>query len=79
MHTGTLYLIKSKNPPVFKTPLRINYMVPPKEGQAFLFTKYDGCGMCSLSTVQAIWIDDGFTKIKTRNSLYVLLELHPGD
>lgn len=68
---GILNLIKSKNPPVFNTPLRINYTEPPVKGEAFLFTRGGLCG-CNLSVVKKITRFDGFMVIQTLNSYYTL-------
>lgn len=70
--TGVLHFIKSKNPPVFHTPMDIRYAIPPTEGQAFLFGRdYDFIERCNLSTVKKITEFDGFCVIQTRNSYYL--------
>ena len=72
LKNGTLYLIKSKNPPVFKTPMAIQYSRAPKVGQAFLFDNGGWGGMCNLSIVKHIRRVQGVLLIETLNSVYVL-------
>lgn len=67
MFQGILYLIESKNPPVFDTPMVIRFGHVPTIGQAFFFN--DGW---HLSTVQAIKYQDGYNVITTLNSKYIL-------
>lgn len=78
---GTLLLIKSKRPPVFGVaPVAIEYIRPPKKGQAFLFRRtgssspFELFSCCNLSTVQKISKFDGFSVVQTLNSYYVLGE-----
>jgi hypothetical protein len=71
MKTGILYLIESKNPPVFQTPLRIMYRRGPKLGESFLFASRP-FQQCNLSEAKRLTRFKGFTIIKTRNSTYVL-------
>lgn len=70
---ATLLFVKSKNPPVFNTPLEIYFQHDPKVGEAFLFS-YRGLHACNLSTVKKITRYDGFKVIQTRNSYYILIE-----
>lgn len=76
---GTLLLVKSTRAPVFGTsPFAIEYMRPPKKGQAFLFTR-DGSGRvtfgncCNTSTIQKVTTIDGFKVLKTLNSTYIFM------
>lgn len=73
MKTAILLFIKSKNPPVFMTPLEIYYSEEPKIGLPFLFTR-GGFTCCNLSEVKKITKFDGFRVLRTRNSYYALLE-----
>jgi hypothetical protein len=72
MKTGVLYLLVSKNPPVFTTPMRIRFTRGPKVGESFLFSKDGLFGQCNLSETKRLMRYHGFTLIKTRNSTYVL-------
>lgn len=74
MYSGTLHLIKSKNPPVFATPMTIHYTERPKKGGLFLFGKTQWLMGCNLSEIRKISKFDGFIVIETRNSYYVLAE-----
>lgn len=72
--TATLLLIKSKNPPVFETPLEICYKDRPEVGYPFLFS-YRGFHLCNTSEVKQVVQFGGFSVIKTRNSYYMLKQL----
>lgn len=69
--TATLLFIKSKNPPVFQTPLEICYKDDPEVEGLFIFS-YRGFHMCNLSQIKQITKFDGFSVIRTRNSYYIL-------
>lgn len=72
---GVLQLVWSKNPPVFRPEIVIQYQNIPKRGQAFLFTQVDRpFNCCNLSTVQKVSKFDGFFVIQTLNSYYTLKE-----
>lgn len=72
MKQGTLIFIESKNPPVFKDSMDIVYSIPPKKGQAFIFSEAGRMNQCNLSTVQQVKRIENSLLIKTRNSTYVL-------
>ena len=72
LKNGTLHFIRSKNPPVFKTPMKIQYSQVPKVGKAFLFDNGGWGGMCNLSIIQHIRRVHGVLLIETLNSVYVL-------
>jgi hypothetical protein len=69
-----LYLIESRNPPVFETPIVIEHNDSPKVGEAFLFechmSKY-----CNVSTIKSIEQRKGHVIVTTRNSIYALYPL----
>lgn len=71
INTASLLFVKSKNPPVFHTPLEVYYRYAPKVGESFFFS-YRGFHACNLSEVKKITKFDGFIVIQTRNSYYVL-------
>jgi hypothetical protein len=71
--TGTLYLIKSKNLPVFRTPMTIRYTHDPVLGESFLFSTTFS-NYCNLSETKKLDVYEGFKIIATRNSFYVLTD-----
>ncbi len=71
---GTLHLLKSSRPPVFRPVTDVEYLVAPKKGQAFLFSEEGRLySRCHTSTVQKVSKFDGFVVLKTLNSAYVLV------
>lgn len=63
---GTLFFVKSKNPPVFGDVIDINYSEPPKVGEPFFFSAGH------LSVVQRLVKMEDCLLIKTLNSTYML-------
>lgn len=75
MKTGTLYLVISKNRPVFGTlPFTIGFMRGPKVGKSFLFSAQVSI-RCGLSATKRLTRFKGFTVIQTRNSTYILSDV----
>jgi len=66
-YEGTLILVKSKNPPVFNTPMDIVYTRSPRKHEAFWFNRGN------LSMVKKLCYFDGGVLINTLNSIYILL------
>lgn len=63
---ATLFFVESRNPPVFKSPLRITFTDEPKVGEAFFFNTGH------LSVVQEVVSMQNYRLIKTLNSIYML-------
>lgn len=70
---GILTLVESKNPPVFETPMEINFTVLPRLDESFLFTS-SRYGHCNTSEVKVSAVDSetGEWLLTTRNSIYRL-------
>lgn len=69
--TATLFLLKSKNSPVFVQGSEIYYTRPPKVGESFLFSQR-GLHYCNFSEVKKIVKLDDLLIVKTRNSYYAI-------
>ncbi len=75
MKQGILYLVESRRPPVFRTPMVITYSQEPKLDEAFIFHAVNGPSYCNLSVTQKLVEVDGYKRIKTLNSEYILYPL----
>lgn len=69
--TATLFLLKSKNPPVFRQGSEIYYRRAPKIGESFLFSQ-KGLHYCNFSEVKKIVKLEDLLIVKTRNSVYAI-------